>query len=353
MTNPDMSVALSTLVDAQVNGVWDREVIDFSHLELSPDCIRRAIRRWAEVGTHAFVPTLVTAPAPVYRHNLPLLGDAIWDWGSRALMGIHLEGPWISADDNARGAHPCEHCRPPRIEEFEEYFDLSRGTIVLVTVAPELKGAMPFIEHVTKKRGVVVSLGHHLADPGVVREAIAAGATCATHIGNACPTTLHRHSVHLLQQMVHPGLYGCFITDRRHITDEFAYYGILAKHQAGNHLPIIVSDASSAALAPPGEYDVFNGKRVAVLDDGSVIVPGVCPIKHAGSGASLVDCMNGALDLGFPPELVVKMASDNPWRLLGPSVELLLKRTRDYYAVQPGQPKVALVDGRFRVTRGE
>lgn len=351
MTNTLFSRALRTAVDIQNNGGFAGRVVDFSERGLTPEMVFQVARRWNELGTPLLVPTIVTGSPEMYDENLRVLGDAIHEDPSRTLVFIHLEGPHISDQDGARGAHPKVFCHAERIEEFDRMFEASRGTIGLVTLAPEWQGAMRFIEHVSR-RGVIVSLGHFLADAGIVREAIAAGACCCTHIGNACPLQLGRHDTLLLQQLAEERLYGCFITDGFHLGDEFARYAIKAKRQAGRRLPILVSDASPAAKAPPGEYTIFSGKRIVVRPDGAVIDPTQTTAtytKHAGSGAGLLDVMNGALRLGYSAADVIDMVTLNPWSLIEPTTTRLFGRRREYYAARKTDRHIDFDGERFMV----
>lgn len=325
-------------LDLQVNGVGtpDRQIIDFAQSDLDDSKARRAVEIWRSHGTRCFLPTVITAPKDRYRKNLPLLGKAIRGWASRTMVGIHLEGPSINRNDKSRGAHPKFNCHAMTPAEFDVYDEWSQGTIVLVTLAPELPGAMKLIEHLVK-RGVVVSLGHHLATPAIIRDAISAGAKCSTHLGNACPKEYRRGDMHLWTQVAARQLAGMFIVDGLHITDEFARTAIGVKYALGEHLPILTSDASPAAKAPPGFYPIFNGKGVQVLKNGWVVVAGEKPLRPAGSGASLMDCMNECLRLGFPREQVQRMARENPWALIGPAVkERLGFEPRDFSKERSG-----------------
>ena len=89
----------------------------------------------------AFVPTLITSPLSTYEHNLPIIADAIETWAHPGILGIHLEGPFISKEPGAIGCHPPEHTRLPSVALLQQWQQLARGKIVLLTIAAELHGS--------------------------------------------------------------------------------------------------------------------------------------------------------------------------------------------------------------------
>ena len=115
-------------------------------------------------------------------------------------------------------------------------------------------------------------------------------------------------------------------------------------------LAVLVSDASPAAKLPPGLYSVFGGKGVRVRKDGAVVIPGTRPLKPAGSGSSLMECMQGALQLGIDGDYVMQMARENAWRLIQEPLKRRLGRTPDDYSVpRPGVPEIQFREGRFQL----
>ena len=99
------------------------------------------------------------------------------------IAGIHIEGPSISSKDGPRGAHPREHIRSPSIEEFENWQEAAGGLVAMITIAPELDGAIDYLREVAK-RGVIVALGHSDASEEDIYKATEAGARMSTHLGN-------------------------------------------------------------------------------------------------------------------------------------------------------------------------
>src|SRR5207248_2337185 len=135
---------------------------------------------------------------------------------AHAVAGIHLEGPYISAEDGPRGAHARRHVRPPDWDEFRRLQDASGGRVRLLTLAPEHDGAVHFIERLTAA-GVVVALGHTAASGERIRDAVRAGARLSTHLGNGSHAVLPRHPNYLWEQLADDGLWASVICDGHHL----------------------------------------------------------------------------------------------------------------------------------------
>ncbi|MCX6380278.1 MAG: N-acetylglucosamine-6-phosphate deacetylase, partial [Armatimonadetes bacterium] len=184
----DSSVWLSAgFNDIQLNGYGG---VDFnldawgSASEVSHD-LPLLFEKVAKSGTALLCPTLTTNSAEAIcqaLRNLSKLLNAERTYANR-VVGIHVEGPYISEEDGPRGAHPLEHVRNPDWEEFQCFQEAAEGRIRILTLAPERPNALPFIEKVVES-GVVIALGHTGADVSVIRDAVHAGATLATHLGN-------------------------------------------------------------------------------------------------------------------------------------------------------------------------
>ena len=132
------------------------------------------MRAQGPLGTARLCPTLITAPVDHLLHGLRTIAaacQAFADVGARVL-GIHLEGPFISRREGYRGAHPAAATRDPDWNLFQELQAASGGRIVLMTLAPERPGAIEFIERATAA-GVAIALGHTAADPQSIDAATA------------------------------------------------------------------------------------------------------------------------------------------------------------------------------------
>ena len=321
----------SGFVDLQVNGFGG---INFSDPGLTMSEIRQVMRAQARLGTLAFCPTVITAEMIVYRRVLQLLDEALREqsgWGEGCWMpGIHLEGPFISPEDGAVGVHPRQYVQPPDAERFAEIFEMAGGKIALLTLAPELPGALELIARAVEL-GVAVSIGHTLADAAAVRAAVAAGARLSTHLGNGCPNWLHRHHNPIWPQLAAPELTAMLITDGHHLPPE-VIAAFLAAKRPGR--VIVTSDAAPAAGCPPGEY-AFFGSRVLLEPSGRL--RNLERDTLAGSAASMLDCMNHLAGLGLLSEADLwRVGRDQPLAAIG--------RTR---ADLPAAGPVRFVNGRF------
>src|SRR5581483_6050149 len=140
--------------DIQVNGC---DGYSFNSAQLRPEQVRHVVAVCHRHGIAELCPTLVTEAFEALAHGFRTLRaarDADPDL-RRAIIGLHLEGPYISAEDGPRGAHPRAHVRPPDWDEFRRLQDAAGGLIRILTLAPEQPGAIPFIEKLVGS-GVVV-----------------------------------------------------------------------------------------------------------------------------------------------------------------------------------------------------
>jgi len=238
-------------VDVHIHGSAGYDVMD-ARAEALPAIEQMLVRH----GVTSYFPTTVTAPIDTTLRALERLADAIENAGRKndgrpvhALpLGIHLEGPFIS--HARRGVHPPENLLAPKVETFERFWQAARGKIRVMTIAPELDGAIELIRTATV-RGICVSLGHSDADFATTERAIAAGATHATHTFNAMRPLAHRD----------PGILGAVLTDTRASADMIVD-GIhldpaivkLVAQAKGPDRTVLITDATAAAGMPDGRY---------------------------------------------------------------------------------------------------
>jgi N-acetylglucosamine-6-phosphate deacetylase len=280
-------VIVPGFVDLHIHGSAGYDVMD-DDVKALP-AIGRLLARH---GVTSYFPTTVTAPIDVTLRALERLADAIENRelagdaannedgkGHAIPLGIHLEGPFIS--HARRGAHPPEHLLAPTLPLFEQFWQAARGRIRMMTIAPELEGALEVIA-AASRRGVCVSLGHSDADFAAAERGIAAGALHATHTFNAMRPLGHRlghrPGPRILNQHTSdqndPGILGAVLTDDRvsadiiadgiHLDPAIVKLVALAKHP---HQTVLITDAISATGMPDGRYrlgslevDVREGK---------------------------------------------------------------------------------------------
>jgi N-acetylglucosamine-6-phosphate deacetylase len=299
---------LSGFVDLQVNGFGG---INFSSDGLTLDEVFRVTAALQQRGTLAFCPTVITSAPAVYQRALPVLAQAMQTLQGRGqLLGIHLEGPFISSKAGAVGAHPPQYVQPPSLLAFDELFHLAQGRIALLTVAPERPGALELIRHALDL-GVTVSIGHTLAAEADIQAAVDAGARLSTHLGNGCPNMLHRHLNPIWPQLAEARLSAMIITDGHHLPKPVIRAICAAK---GIERLLVTSDAAPAAGCPPGEYTFF-GARVLLEPGGRL--RSLESDNLAGSSSTLLECMNhlAALQI-FSTADLWRVGRDNPLAVL-------------------------------------
>lgn len=236
-------------IDIQVNGYAG---VDYCS-PLSPtEEIARSIRALFKTGVTRFFPTVITGAVndmagaisnlAKAKASLPLEG--------RAMEGFHMEGPHISPEEGPRGAHPLGCVRAPDTAEFDRWMDLSEGHLRLVTVSPEWPGSNAYIEHAVRA-GVVIAIGHTKATAQQIADAVSAGASMSTHLGNGAHAVLARHPNYIWEQLADDRLMASFIVDGIHLPQSFLKVALRAK---GVERSVAVTDAVMPAGCPPGRY---------------------------------------------------------------------------------------------------
>jgi N-acetylglucosamine-6-phosphate deacetylase len=299
-----VTVTCEGFCDLQVNGFAG---IDFNNPALSAEQVHQAAGRMERTGVTQFLATLISAPLD----RFSACARALAQISLPALAGLHMEGPYISPEDGPRGAHRREDVGPASMEDFARRQDAAGGRIRLVTVAPEVPGVLPLIEQLVAG-GVLVSIGHTAATPEQVREAIRAGATLSTHLGNGCAQMLPRHPNFLWEQLAADELTAGLIVDGHHLPPATVKVMVRAKTP---ERVVLVTDATTAAGQPPGDY-MLGSVRVHLDENGRVAVPGQPNL--AGSALSLDRAVGNTVRFtGLPLTDVLAMVTARPAALLG------------------------------------
>ncbi|MGH9768314.1 MAG: N-acetylglucosamine-6-phosphate deacetylase, partial [Blastocatellia bacterium] len=302
------------LIDIQINGY---DGVDFNNPDTSAEKIVAATRQLWRTGVTAFCPTIITES---FEHiakcisNLVRAADESPKF-ARAMMGIHVEGPFISPEDGPRGAHPKEHARAPDWGEFQRWQDAARGQIRIVTLSPEWPGAIDFIER-AGAAGVIVAIGHTAATPAQIADAARTGATLSTHLGNGSHAKIDRHPNYIWEQLANDGLWASFIVDGHHLPPSVVKCFLRSKGVARS---ILVSDAIAAAGKPAGRYRLGD-VEVEVTSARRVCLPGTPYL--AGSVLEMHEAVAKMVQYSdATPDDALRMASANPAELLGVSNE--------------------------------
>jgi N-acetylglucosamine-6-phosphate deacetylase len=299
------------LFDLQING---RDGTWFGKEGITPDEALTVLEAHFRFGLTRLCPTLITNSFEVLRGAMTALRLACErePWANAMVPGFHLEGPYISGEDGPRGAHPRVHVRQPDWNEFQRLQAAAGGRIRLVTLAPELQGAIEFIRRAVAT-GVIVAIGHTSAVGVQIAEAVEAGARLSTHLGNGAHPTVRRHPNYIWEQLGDPRLSASVIADGHHLPSSVLNSIIRAKGVRG---VILTCDASGLAGCRPGTY-TEGQMRMEVLDDGRIVVAGQRQLL-AGSAADTGRCVVEAIRAaGVSLADAIDMAGRNPSRLLG------------------------------------
>ena len=289
-------------VDLQVNGSFGVDVAT------EPGRVPELSRKLVTTGTTAYLPTLISSPATLYRKALLELADLAREGvpGGAEVLGAHLEGPFINAEK--RGAHPADCISPADAGLLEELLDL--GPVRMLTLAPELEGAAELME-IASEREIVVSAGHSNATFELAYESFGGEVAGVTHLFNAMSPLHHREPGLPGAAFAHPRARCGIIADGRHVHPEMVN---LAFRMLGPDRLYLVTDATAAAGAGSREYPLAT-QRIYLDTDG-------VPTLESGTLAGSVLTMNEALRnaLAFTgcdiPE-AVRMAATTPAKLIG------------------------------------
>lgn len=323
------AVLVPGFIDMHIHGGAGHDV-----MEASPDSLPAVEQLLYAHGVTTYFPTTVTAPLDRTLLALERLADAI-EGASRCAdalrarpVGIHLEGPFIS---HARpGVHPRADLLPPTLEVFERFWEASRGTVKVMTIAPELDGARAVIAEATR-RGVCVSMGHSDADLQQAQAGVAAGARHATHIFNAMRPLGHRDPGIIGEALMDERLSAEIIADGIHVDPLVVRLFLRVK---GADTAVLVTDATAATGMPNGRYRL--GSLEVDVKDGKCRVDG----KLAGSVLTMDKAVRNIVKFAnWDLQQAIRLATVNPARTTGLPANagtLIPGASADVVALSPG-----------------
>ena len=300
------ATAIPGFIDVHIHGAGGYDV-----MEGNPTALAGVARKLSEFGTTSFVATTVTASLDDTCRAVEGIAHYITrqhenDNSKAEVLGIHFEGPFLSKE--RRGVHPPDLLRLPSAEVLDRFLKSAAGNARILTIAPELLGALPCID-AARNAGMVVSMGHTDATYEQARAAIAHGAHHATHVYNAMRPFTHRDPGVIGAVLTSPDVTAELIADGVHV-DEVAMKILL--QAKGAERMILISDGISATGMPDGKY-MLGGFEVSVAG-------GVCRNaegKLAGSTLTLDRALRNIVALGIPLSNAVRMLTLNPATLLG------------------------------------
>lgn len=298
--------AIPGLIDIHFHGCMGYDFCDGTQ-----EALREIARYEASVGVTGMAPATMTLPAEqleeILSNAAAFSADSGKNPGEAELLGVNMEGPFISK--HKKGAQDDTYIIPSDVELFHRFQRAAEGLVKFIAVAPEVEGALAFVDRV--KDEAVVSLAHTNADYDEALAAFQRGASHAVHLFNAMPPFGHRE----------PGVVGA-VADSHHVTAELICDGIhihpsvvrAAFKILGENRIILISDSMRAAGMPDGTY-TLGGQAVQVTKGRAVLVSSGA---LAGSASNLMECMKTSVkEMGIPLETAVACASENPAKRLG------------------------------------
>jgi len=273
--------------------------------DVGDDEMRAALAVHRAHGTTRSLVSLVANPLATLRTSLASIAALAAE--DPTVLGSHLEGPFLARE--RRGAHNAEFLRDPSLSDIDELLDAAAGTLRLVTLAPELPGALDAIDRFVSA-GVTVAIGHTEADYELAREAFDRGATVLTHAFNAMPGIHHRAPGPVVAALEDERVTVEIILDGQHVHPEVAALAFAS----APHRIALVTDAMAAAGSHDGDYTL--GSLTVSVVNGLAVLRGTSTI--AGSTLTQDAALRIALHrTGLTTETVVEALTATPARALG------------------------------------
>lgn len=298
------------LIDLQINGYRG---FDVNADALTEGTVIGLASSVLAAGVTTFLPTIITAPEEKIIASLRAIAAARQADPAveHMIAGVHVEGPHLSPEDGARGAHRREDIRPPSVAEFDRWQRACGDLVRLVTLSPHYEEAPGYIAAL-RERGVLVAIGHTHASVEQIRAAVDAGATLSTHLGNGVGDPLPRHPNLLWTQLAEDRLTATFIADGHHLPDDTLKVMLRAK---GLERAVLVSDTVALGGLPPGLYETPVGGLVELTADGRLGLPGTRFL--AGSVVPLKDAVARVANTHLSLSDALRLATENPARFVG------------------------------------
>ena len=299
----------SGLVDLQVNGFAG---IDFNTPGITAQTLQKALETMLASGVTTCLPTLITASEEHLKSCFRDLENSrqSCQLAKTMIVAYHLEGPFISPHHGFSGCHPVEAIGDVDQNMFLRLQETAGGRICLVTLAPEVNGAIPFIEYLVSQ-GVIVAIGHTAAGPEKIREAVEAGAMLSTHLGNGTRAELSKNNNPIISQLSEDKLSASFIADGYHLSPEVLKVYLRAKE---SQRTILITDATAGAAAEPGIYQLGD---LELILESEPVVYNKKTSRPIGSAVTLDQCVRNVMQwYNVPLDEAVTWAGFNPMQLL-------------------------------------
>ena len=299
----------SGLVDLQVNGFAG---VDFNTPGITDETLKKSLETMLASGVTTCLPTLITSSEEHLKSCFKDLENSsqFCKLAKTMIAGYHLEGPFISPHPGFSGCHPVEKIGEVDQEMFLRLQEAAGGRISLVTLAPEVNGAIPFIKNLVSQ-GIIVAIGHTSAGSDKIHEAVEAGAMLSTHLGNGTSTDLSKNNNPIIAQLSEDKLSASFIADGYHISPEILKVYLRAKE---SNRTLLITDATAGSAAEPGIYQL--GEMELHLDHEPVVYNKETS-RPAGSAVTLDQCVRNVMNwYKVSLDEAVSWAGLNPLQLL-------------------------------------
>lgn len=297
-------ICIPGFIDVHIHGAAGADVMD-----ATAEALKKMAYSLPKEGTTSFLATTMTQESGAIEKALQNAGSFMDEQetsGVSEMLGIHLEGPFLSPEK--AGAQPVEHILEPDADLFDTWQQVSRGHIRMATIAPEREGGCELIRHLAEK-GVVASIGHTNATYEQCKSGVEAGATHVTHLFNGMSGLHHREPGAAGAALLMGELTAELIADGFHSRPEMIDLAFRTKKEDAL---VLITDSMRAKCLKNGSYDL-GGQKVIVKDGQARLEGG----SLAGSVLKMSDAFRNMIRFtDCSIHQAVKMASFNPARQL-------------------------------------
>ena len=303
-------------LDMQVNGYGG---LDYNEIHDDPLKLSFISRLLYHEGVTSHFPTIITNRTEQITRLIKQVTALrkVDELSERNIEGLHIEGPFISSLDGPRGAHPKEFVRPPDWNLVLRWQEAAEGLIKMITLSPEWENANQFIEQCVR-HNIVVAIGHTSATHQQLLDAVSAGASLSTHLGNGTHQTLARHPNYLWSQLADDRLGASIIADGFHLPTEVI--GVFQKVK--KEKLVLVSDSTSLTGQPAGDYDLHIGGKVTLTKEGKIHLRDN-PSVFAGSASSIKQGVSFLINHNLASlQEAWEMASVRPHKMIHPALPM-------------------------------
>lgn len=288
------------LMDTHIHGIGGYGTDD-----LSPDSILKMSEILPRYGVTSFIPTLYSAPKKEMIQAIKAVVSAMGKETGAKILGIHLEGPFISPD--RLGVQSPDSLSPVNISLMEEFLKAAKGKIINMTVAPELKGMRELALFCISK-GIVLQAGHTNATYEQMVEGMQVRILHTTHLFNAMSRMHHRDPGAVGAVFIHPEMSCELIADGIHINPEFIKF--LLRCKPLDKL-VLVTDSLKTT----------KQKKLPLIANGDEVYLDKCFYRKsdnviAGSALTMIDGVKNLVSFGLTLEQAIQMASTNPAKIM-------------------------------------